>query len=64
MGSSWHDSGGITWILILGCHDDITSEVVFDGFLARNYRLLLVLPVVWSYQALLYQHARGRESAT
>ena len=50
--------------LILIWLDDITSEVVFDGFLARNYRLLLVLPVVWSYQALLYQHARGRESAT
>ena len=32
-----------------------------DGFLLRNYQRLLVLPVCWSYQALLYRHARDPE---
>lgn len=32
-----------------------------DGLLLRNYQRLLVLPVCWSYQALLYRHARDQE---
>ena len=34
-------------------------KILFDfyGLLARNYEILVELPVCWSYQALLYQHA-------
>ena len=42
---------------------EVTAEVVVDGFLFRNYLRLLALPVCWSYQALLYRHARDPEAS-
>ena len=38
-----------------------TILLAFYGLLARNYEILIALPVCWSYQALLYQHARDPE---